>query len=79
MKKTILVGLLVVATMAVATTGTISAAYAAKDGNPSDDNARDNCKKHRDRVDTIDPDIGDGNLNNDHGQQTAADNLRDKF
>lgn len=78
MKKTILVGLLLVATMAVATTGTLSAAYAANDDNPSEDNARDNFKKHRDRVDT-DEDTGDGNLNNDHGQQTAADNLRDKF
>jgi|GEM_PF-5220155 len=79
MKKTILVGLRVVATMAVATTGTISAAYAVNDDNPTDDNARDNFKKHRDRVDNIDPDTGDGNLNNDHGQQTAADNLSDKF
>jgi hypothetical protein len=79
MKKTILVGLLLVATMAVATTGTVSVAYAANDDNPSRDNAIQNFKKHRDRVDS-DPDLpGDGNPNNDHGQQNAADNVRDKF
>jgi hypothetical protein len=79
MKKTILVGLLLVATIAVATTGTISAAYAANDDNPSNDNVKQNFKKHRDRVDSNPEVPGDGNLHNDDGQQRAADNIRDNF
>jgi hypothetical protein len=80
MEKTVFVGLLlgIIAIIAVATTGTISAAYTANDDNPSDANKKENFKKHRDWVDN-DPDTGDGNPHNDGGQQRAADNLRDNF
>jgi hypothetical protein len=83
----IFVGLLLVATMAVATTGTISAVFADKDGSQqcsggiidkNCQNAIDNYKKHKERVDEFGGHFGDGNPNNDDGQERTLENLEDK-
>ena len=73
-KKTILVGLVlvIVATMAVATAGTMSAAYTDKDDNTSGQNAIDNYLKHKAK-------LKDDNPNNNGGQERALENLRDKL
>lgn len=93
MEKTIFVGLIlgIVATIAVATTGTISAAFAdngddddkptrqCSEGSQEDkncQNAIDNYKKHKERVDEFGS--GDGNPNNDGGQERTLENLEYK-
>ncbi len=86
MKKTILMGLLfgILATIAVATTGTTSAVFASSDdddeekptrqcslGSQDDkncENARANHEKHKDMT-------RDDNTNNDSGQDRALENL----
>ena len=74
MEKTIFVGLIfgVLATITIATTGAISAAYADKDDNPSGQNAIDNFLNRKAK-------LKDDNPNNNGGQERALQNLRDKL
>jgi hypothetical protein len=90
MKKTILMGLFIgiFAVFAMASTTAMSAVYASNDGSrqcsegSQDDkncqNAIDNYKKHKDRVDKFGGSFGDGNPNNDDGQERTLENLEDK-
>ncbi len=74
----------ILATMAVATTGTMSAVFADKNDDGSQQcsggiidkncqNAIDNYQKHKDRVDKFGGHFGDDNPNNDDGQERTLE------
>ena len=81
MKKTILMGLLIgiLATIALATTGAFSAAYADQGGDPNNaDPSQKNANARLDKKDEKrDAAGGDLNPHNDNGPNQARENLLD--